>query len=98
MSEQSELVKSILKTVLKQGATGAKKVGKESRKQATLRGLKQRKATLYQKLGKEVEQLIIQGELEHPTLVRALKHLADVNAEIEAIAANANTELSTDPE
>ncbi len=96
MSEQTELVKSILKTVLKQGTTGAKKVGKESRKQVALRGLKQRKATLYQKLGKEVEQLIVQGELEHPTLARALKHLADVDAEIEAI--NAKSETSTESE
>jgi hypothetical protein len=86
MSEQTDLLKSVLKTVLKQGAGGAKKMGRESKRQMTLRTLNQRKQTLYQKLGKEVEQLVKQEELSHPGLDRALKHLAEVEAELESMA------------
>jgi len=92
MSENTDLIKSVLKTVLKQSAVGAKKVGKTSQKQMTLRGLKQRKDTLYLKLGKEVEQLVKQGELTHPGLERALAHLAEVDAELEAYQSVTKTE------
>ena len=99
MSEQTDLLKSVLKTVLKQGAGGAKKVGKESKRQMTLRNLKQRKQTLYQKLGKEVEQLVNQEELSHPGLDRALRHLAEVDAELEAMGTSegAESESTSDP-
>jgi|GEM_PF-5838594 len=86
MSEQTDLLKSVLKTVLKQGAGGAKKVGQESKRQMTVRTLKQRKQTLYQKLGKEVEQLVKQEELSHPGLDRALQHLAEVEAELQRVS------------
>ena len=95
MSENTDLIKSVLKTVLKQSAVGAKKVGKTSQKQMTLRGLKQRKDALYLKLGKEVEQLVQQGELSHPGLERALVHLAEINAELEAHQAVTQTETDS---
>lgn len=82
MSERSDLIKSVLKTALQQGSTGAKVVGQQSKKQLQLRSLNQRKNTLYQKLGREVEQLVIQGELTHPGINRALEHLAKVDKEI----------------
>lgn len=82
MSERSDLIKSVLKTALKQSSTGAKVVGQQSKKQLQLRSLNQRKNTLYQKLGREVEQLVIQGELTHPGINRALEHLAKVDKEI----------------
>jgi len=52
----------------------------------TVRTLKQRKQTLYQKLGKEVEQLVKQEELSHPGLDRALQHLAEVEAELQRVS------------
>lgn len=82
MSERTDLIKSVLKTAIQQSSTGAKVVGQQSKKQLQLRSLNQRKNTLYQKLGKEVEQLVIQGELEHPGINRALEHLAKVDKEI----------------
>lgn len=82
MSERSDLIKSVLKSAIQQGSVGAKAVGQQSKKQLQLRSLNQRKSTLYQKLGREVEQLVIQGELEHPGIKRALDHLAKVDEEI----------------
>ena len=85
MSERSDLIRSVLKTALKQSTTGARIVGQQSKKQIQIRNLTQRKITLYQKLGKEVEQLVIQGELSHPGIERALEHLAKVDEELSVL-------------
>ena len=85
MSERSDLIRSVIKTAVKQSATGARVVGHQSKKQIQIRTLTQRKNTLYQKLGKEVEQLVIQGELSHPGIQRALEHLASVDEELAAL-------------
>ena len=86
MSERSDLIKSVVKTALQQGSAGAKVVSQQSKKQLQLRSLNQRKNTLYQKLGREVEQLVIQGELQHPGIKRALEHLAKVDEEIASLS------------
>ena len=85
MSERSDLIRSVIKTAVKQSATGARVVGHQSKRQIQIRTLTQRKNTLYQKLGKEVEQLVIQGELSHPGIQRALEHLASVDEELAAL-------------
>ena len=85
MSERSDLIRSVIKSAVKQSATGARVVGHQSKKQIQIRTLTQRKNTLYQKLGKEVEQLVIQGELSHPGIQRALEHLASVEEELAAL-------------
>lgn len=82
MNERQQVLRDVLKVLLKQGARGGVELGREGRKQMALRALKQKQTRIYRKLGKEVEQLIQQGELEHPGLERALKHLAQVEAEI----------------
>ena len=88
MSERSDLIRSVLKTAFKQGTTGARVVGQQSKKQIQIRNLTQRKSALYQKLGKEVEQLVIQGDLSHPGLQRALDHLAQVDEELSALTSD----------
>ena len=85
MSERTDMIRSVLTTAIKQSATGARIVGQQSKKQMQIRNLTQRKNTLYQKLGKEVEQLVIQGDLSHPGLQRALEHLAKVDEELAAL-------------
>ena len=85
MSERSDLIRSVIKTAVKQSATGARVVGHQSKRQIQIRTLTQRKNTLYQKLGKEVEQLVIQGELSHPGIQRAMEHLASVDEELAAL-------------
>jgi hypothetical protein len=82
MSARQQVLRDVLKVILKQGARGGVEIGREGRKQMALRALKQKQTRIYRKLGKEVEQLIQQGELQHPGLERALKHLAQVEAEI----------------
>ena len=82
MSERSEMILSVIKTAFKQSASGARVVGHQSKRQIQIRNLMQRKNTLYQKLGKEVEQLVVQGELSHPGIQRALAHLASVDEEL----------------
>jgi hypothetical protein len=97
MSERSDLIRSVLKTALKQSTTGARIVGQQSKKQIQIRNLTQRKITLYQKLGKEVEQLVIQGELSHPGIERALEHLAKVDEEL-SVLTNDTSIVETQPE
>lgn len=97
MSERSDMIRSVLKTAFKQSASGARVVGQQSKKQLQIRNLTQRKIILYQKLGKEVEQLVIQGELTHPGIQRALEHLASVEAELSALTGDGMI-VSTQPE
>lgn len=85
MSERTDMIRSVLKTAFKQSTTGARVVGQQSKRQIQIRNLTQRKNTLYLKLGKEVEQLVIQGDLSHPGIQRALEHLAKVDAELSAL-------------
>ena len=85
MGERQQLFRDVIKLLLKQSAKGGVELGREGRRQMHLRNLKQKRTQLYRKLGKEVEQLIQQGELEHPGLERALKYLSQVEAEIEQI-------------
>ena len=87
MSERQQILRDVLKVILKQGARGSVELSREGRKQLALRALRQ-KTRLYRKLGKEVEQLIQQGGLEHPGLERALKHLTQVEAEIAELQRN----------
>ena len=97
MSERSDMLLSLIKTAVKQSATGARVVGHQSKRQLQFRTLMQRKNTLYQKLGKEVEQLVIQGELSHPGIQRALEHLASVDEELEALS-NESSIVKASPE
>lgn len=85
MSERSDMIRSAIKTAFKQSATGARVVGHQSKRQIQIRNLMQRKNALYQKLGKEVEQLVVQGELSHPGIQRALDHLSAVDEELSAL-------------
>ena len=91
MSERSDMIRSVLKTAFKQSTTGARIVSQQSKRQIQIRNLTQRKNTLYQKLGKEVEQLVIQGDLSHPGLQRALEHLAQVDIELSALISTEST-------
>ena len=86
MSERSDMIRSVIKTAFKQSATGARVVGHQSKRQLQIRNLTQRKNALYQKLGKEVEQLVVQGDLSHPGIQRALDHLASVHEELSALS------------
>ena len=97
MSERSDMILSVIKTAFRQSATGARVVGHQSKKQIQMRNLMQRKNTLYQKLGKEVEQLVVQGELSHPGIQRALDHLASVDEELAALSSDSSI-VKTSPE
>ena len=52
---------------------------------------------MYQKLGKEVEQLVIQGELSHHGIQRALEHLAQVDEELSVLTSDGAI-VKTEPE
>ena len=94
MSERSDMIRTVIKTAMKQSATGARVVGHQSKRQIQIRTLHQRKNTLYQKLGKEVEQLVIQGELSHPGIQRALEHLKAVDEELAVLSSDTSIEKS----
>ncbi len=85
MNDQQQMIKDVLKILLSQGATGSKRVGREGKRQLDIRNINVKRDKLYLKLGKEVEQLIKLGELEHPGLLRAIGHLKKLEEELEAI-------------
>lgn len=85
MNEQDRL-KEALRIVLTKGMKSMVKVGSQGAEQVGLRSLRKKKERLYLKLGKEVEILARQGDLEHPGLERALSRLASVQLEIEQVS------------
>ena len=60
------------------------KIRGQSQKQLQLRALRKKQRKMYEKMGKEVELLIEQGEVQHPGLQRAHKHLQEINTELDA--------------
>ena len=85
MNEQQQILKDVLKLLLTQGAKGSRKVGREGKRQLDVRNVQQKRAKLYMKLGKEVEQLVKLGELEHPGILRAIEHLNRLEKEMEQL-------------
>ena len=82
MNEQDRL-KEALRIVLSRGMKGMVKVGSQGAEQMGLRALRKKQDRLYMKLGKELEILVNQGDIQHPGLERALSLLAEVQQEIE---------------
>jgi hypothetical protein len=71
-----------VKGMLQKGRTEVKRVGSQSKHQITLRSLKKDRSKMYEKLGKEVEQFILSGDLIHPGLQRGFDRLQQIHTQI----------------
>jgi len=78
----SDKVFGKVKDMLQKGRTEVKRVGSLSKQQIALRSLKKDRSKMYEKLGKEVEQFILSGDLVHPGLRRGFDRLQQIHAQI----------------
>lgn len=79
----TESLVSALKLMLNRGRSEVKRVGSQSKNQLHIRSLKKDRSKMYEKLGKEVEQLIVSGELVHQSLQRGFDRLQELHKRIE---------------
>ena len=81
-SISSEKLISALRTILTAGREEVRRVGSQSKQQIGLRSLKKDRSKMYEKLGKEVEQLMLSGDVVHPGLQRGFDRLQELHATI----------------
>ena len=61
------------------------KVAHESKERLLLRSLRKDRLKLYEKIGREVEQLILTGDIEHPRLEKRISKIREIEQEIEDV-------------
>ena len=68
------------------GSKGKEKLGEfahQGKKKLALRSLRKDRIKMYEKLGREVEQLCAAGEIKHPGLLRGVERIQTLEKEIE---------------
>ncbi|MAA80290.1 MAG: hypothetical protein CL916_13635 [Deltaproteobacteria bacterium] len=68
------------------GTRGKKRIGviaEQGKKKLALRSLRKDRNKMYEKLGREVEQLCAAGEVHHPGLLRGVERIQALEKQIE---------------
>ena len=68
------------------GTRGKEKLGiiaQQGKKKLALRSLRKDRSKMYEKLGREVEQLCAAGEVHHPGLIRGVERIQALEKQIE---------------
>ena len=87
MSEERESSTDLfmaLATLL--GTRGKERLGliaQQGKKKLALRSLRKDRSKMYEKLGREVEQLCAAGEVHHPGLIRGVERIQALEKQIE---------------
>lgn len=71
--------------VFERGQKELTKVAHESKERLLLRSLRKDRLKLYEKIGREVEQLILTGDIEHPGLEKRISKIREIEQEIEVV-------------
>ena len=71
--------------VFERGQKELTKVAHESKERLLLRSLRKDRLKLYEKIGREVEQLILTGDIEHPGLEKRISKIREIEQEIENV-------------
>ena len=71
--------------VFERGQKELTKVAHESKERLLLRSLRKDRLKLYEKIGREVEQLILTGDIEHPGLEKRISKIREIEQEIEDV-------------
>ena len=71
--------------VFERGQRELTKVAHESKERLLLRSLRKDRIKLYEKIGREVEQLILTGDIEHPGLEKRITKIREIEQEIEDV-------------
>ena len=75
----------ILGRVFERGQKELTKVAHESKERLLLRSLRKDRLKLYEKIGREVEQLILTGDIKHPGLEKRISKIREIEQEIEDV-------------
>ena len=88
----------ILGRVFERGQKELTKVAHESKERLLLRSLRKDRLKLYEKIGREVEQLIITGDIQHPGLEQRIVKIREIEQEIENVETRiaSSTDQSTE--
>ena len=68
------------------GSRGKDRLGviaEQGKKKLALRSLRKDRIKMYEKLGREVEQLCAAGEIQHPGLIRGVERIKELEKQIE---------------
>ena len=94
MSEEQEsptdLFMMLATMVGKRGKQRLGSLAQNGKKKLALRSLRKDRSKMYEKLGREVEQLCAAGEIHHPGLLRGVERIQELEKQIE----NAEKEAS----
>ena len=87
----------ILGRVFERGQRELTKVAHESKERLLLRSLRKDRLKLYEKIGREVEQLILTGDIQHPGLEQRIVKIREIEKEIDDVEKRiaSNTEPNT---
>lgn len=65
-------------------------IAQQSKKKLALRSLRKDRSKMYEKLGREVEQLCAAGEVHHPGLLRGVERIQALEKQIEEAQSEAS--------
>lgn len=87
----------ILGRVFERGQKELTKVAQESKERLLIRSLRKDRLKLYEKIGREVEQLILTGDIQHPGLEQRIITIREIEQEIEEVEKRiaSNTDSNT---
>ena len=75
----------VLSRVFERGQKELTKVAHESKERLLLRSLRKDRLKLYEKIGREVEQLILTGDIKHPGLEKRIIKIRELEGQIEDV-------------
>ena len=82
--ESGQLFRVMMRSLFSRGRLEVGRLAEGSRKQIDMLALRRDQSRMYEKLGKEVEQLIAIGQVTHPGLQRGFQRLQEINQQIES--------------
>jgi hypothetical protein len=84
-SASKEMLVLLIGSIFDRGKQELKRLATDGRRRLDLRSLQKDRAKMYEKLGREVENLFAAGEISHPGLARGVERIQDLDKEISAI-------------
>jgi hypothetical protein len=75
----------VLSRVFERGQKELTKVAHESKERLLLRSLRKDRMKIYEKIGREVEQLILTGDIKHPGLENRIIKIRELEEHIEEV-------------
>ena len=82
-----DLLAELMGSLLHRGKQELKKFTTDGRRRLDLRSLQRDRTKMYEKLGREVENLFAAGEVSHPGLLRGVERIQQLEQQISELKA-----------